>query len=447
MDELSTVKQLLAEPLPGPEVVEAARLRLEGATLGRTPQRTRAAGRGGRTPGLVRRGAAPRRWPGWLAPVAAATAVVAVILGSLGISGVIGHRPAGTGAANSAGALAKVPPFFVAVPVHNRGRAVVGVTPTGAVLGTVAPLRPHTEFLWVTGAGDDRTFVLAAGIPPAAGTSLFDWKQVRFYRLTLGRSGHPGLLAALPIPAESATITGLSLSPDGSKLAVWLLGTTHPQAGPTIQVFSLATGTQKTWVWPDGQATIGQLTIGAGATPNVWEADNRTLLFEVTTSAADRWAGQLRLLDTATPGGSLPASSTRIPVPSDEVGWHSTGTHRIDAIPLISGDGTTFIAAFSHAAAPPKRFVFTITDFSTQTGKPVRILYQRRSDTDADATAVLWANTSGTAMIAIRPRPGQSPSVRGAVLGVQTPTTFTPFSPNTQRLLFSGDIYHRLPAW
>ena len=191
MDELSTIKQLLAEPPPGPDVVEAARLRLERAALGGTSARAP----GLAAPGLVRRRAAPRRWPGWLAPMAAATAVVAVILGSLGISGVIGHRPAGTGAPKVTGVFAKVPLFFVAIP-WNRRHALVGATATGAVLGTVAPPRPHTEFLWVTAAGDDRTFVLAAGIPPAVGTSAVDWRQVRFYRLTLDPSGHPGGLTA-----------------------------------------------------------------------------------------------------------------------------------------------------------------------------------------------------------------------------------------------------------
>ena len=110
MDELSAVQRLLAEPPPGPDVVEAARLKLEHAALGRTPLRTRAAGRGWRAPALVRRAAAPRRWPGWLAPVAAAAAVAGAIIASLAISGVI-LRPAGTGPANS-GVFAKVPPVL-----------------------------------------------------------------------------------------------------------------------------------------------------------------------------------------------------------------------------------------------------------------------------------------------------------------------------------------------
>src|SRR5262249_32421701 len=116
----------------------------------------RAADRSRRLPGLVRRGAGPRRWPGWLAPVAAAAAVVAVIIGSLAISGVILRRPVGP--ANSSAVFAKVPRYFVATPDPvSPGRAVVGATATGAVLGTVAPPQPHTEFKGVAAAGDGRT--------------------------------------------------------------------------------------------------------------------------------------------------------------------------------------------------------------------------------------------------------------------------------------------------
>jgi hypothetical protein len=55
---------------------------------------------------------------------------------------------------------------------------------------------------------------------------------------------------------------------------------------------------------------------------------------------------------------------------------------------------------------------------------------------------VYWVNTNGTAMIA----------VRGPVFGVQTPTTFTPLPPRTQRLIvdqhspMAGALI-RLPAW
>ena len=391
-------------------------------------------GGGRRAPGLVRRDAVPRRWPGWLAPVAAATAVVAVILASLAISGAILRHPAGTGP-NSSGVFAKVPRYFVAAP-EIPGRAVVGATATGAVLGTVALPKPYTMFIWVAAAGDARTFVLAAGVPPAAGTDVLTPRPVRFYRLVLDRSGHPGRLVPLPIPPETVTISGLALSPDGSKLAVSLLPV-HGQIGSKIQVFSLATGAGREWVWP-GHGTIGEISLLVGGSgSNSWEANNRTLLFEVTTRTRTGWPGQLRLLDTAAPG-SLLASSTRIPIPSTEVGWqHNNAGHRIIGIPLITGDGTKLVAPFFHASAPPKVFGFTITEFSVRTGKPVQVLYRRRTDTEAASTGVWWVNTSGTAMIVDR----------GPVFGVQTPTTFTPLPRSTQHLFARHGLLSRVPAW
>jgi hypothetical protein len=104
MDELQAVQQMLAEPPPAPAAVELARGRLERAALSGTPSRTRGAGPGWHPHDPVRRSATPRRWPGWLAPVAAAAAVVAVTFASLGLSGVVGyisggHSASGTGPA------------------------------------------------------------------------------------------------------------------------------------------------------------------------------------------------------------------------------------------------------------------------------------------------------------------------------------------------------------
>lgn len=402
--------------------------------------------RGGRrAPGLVRRATGPRRWPGWLAPAAAAAAVAGVIIASLAISGLI-LRPAGTGPAGSSSVFAKVPRYFVAIPEVARLRAVVGATATGAVRGTVAPPKPHTYFAWVAAAGDGRTFVLGTSPELRRGDVLGAPRPVKLYRLVLGRSGHPGRLAPLPIPPETG-ITGLAVSPDGSKLAVSFLP--HRQTGSRIQVFSLATGAQREWVWP-GRGTLGEVAMPvASGGPSLhgglqWEADNRTLMFEVTTRTSAGWPAQLYLLDTAAPvavGGSLLASSTRIPLPGTYLGLQHNRKQYIVGMPLITGDGTKLVAAFDHNESPPKVFGFTITEFSVRTGQPIRVLYQRRTATEADSTAVYWVNTHGTAMIA----------VRGPVFGVQTPTTFTPLPPRTQRLFtrkvpIPGALI-RLPAW
>ena len=387
--------------------------------------------------GLVRRTAGPRRWPGWLAPVAAAAAVTGVIIASLSISGVILRHPAGTGPAGSSGVFAKVPRYFVAIP-EVPGRAVVaGATATGAELGTVAPPRPHTFFAWLAAAGDGRTFVLGTSSLPRGPWDVTTPRPVKLYRLVLDRSGHPGHLARLPIPTETG-ITGLALSPDGSKLAVSFLPA-HGQAGSKIEVFSLAGGAWREWAWP-GRGTLGQIAMPVTSGGLQWEANNQTLMFELTTRTKDGWPGQLYLLDTTAPGGSLPAASTRIPVPSADLGWqHTNVKHRIIGMPLITGDGTKLVAPFYHEEAPPKVFGFTITEFSVRTGKPTQVLYKKRTGTEAADTAVYWVNTHGTAMI----------TVRGPVFGVQTPTTFTPLPSSTQRL-FTGPIpgsLSRLPAW
>ena len=421
----------LAERLTSTPVEAAAAENAAGNAAWQSPRRSR----GWPAAGLVRRTAGPRRWPGWLAPVAAAVAVTGVIIASLGISGLI-LRPAETGPAGSSGVFAKVPRYFVAMPEVPGRAVVVGATATGAELGTVTPPKPHTFFAWVAAAGDGRTFVLGTSSLPRGPWDVTTPRPVKLYRLVLDRSGHPGHLARLPIPTETG-ITGLALSPDGSKLAVSFLPA-HGQTGSKIEVFSLVTGAWREWVWP-GRGTLGQIAMPVTSGGLRWEADNRTLMFELTTRTPNGWPARLYLLDT-TAGGSLPAASTRIPVPSTDLGWqHTNVKHRIIGMPLITGDGTKLVAPFYHQKAPPKVFGFTITEFSVRTGKPIQVLYQKRTGTEAGDTAVYWVNTHGTAMI----------TVRGPVFGVQTPTTFTPLPPSTQRL-FTGSIpgsLSRLPAW
>jgi len=421
----------LAERLTSTPVEAAAAEDAAGNAARQSPRRSR----GWHAAGLVRRTAGPRRWPGWLTPVAAAVAVTGVIIASLGISGLI-LRPAETGPAGSSGVFAEVPRHFVAIPEVPGRAVVVGATATGAELGTVAPPKPHTFFAWVAAAGDGRTFVLGTSSLPRGPWDVTTPRPVKLYRLVLDRSGHPGHLARLPIPTETG-ITGLALSPDGSKLAVSFLPVPG-QAGSKIEVFSLATGAGREWVWP-GRGTIGQIAMPVTSGGLQWEADNRTLMFQVTTRTPNGWPAQLYLLDTAAPGGSLLASSARIPIPGTYLGLQHNRKRYIVGMPLITGDGRKLVAPFYHQKAPPKVFGFSITEFSVRTGKLIRVLYQKRSGTEAASTAVYWVNTHGTAMI----------TVRGPAFGVQTPTTFTPLPPSTQRL-FTGPIpgsLSRLPAW
>ena len=97
-----------------------------------------------------------RRFPAWLAPVAAAAAVVALAV-SLVIVRNIPARPAP--------AAGGVPRYYAALTPQARQEfqtlPVVLDTLTGARLATLTPARGHW-FTAVTAAADDRTFVVAA---------------------------------------------------------------------------------------------------------------------------------------------------------------------------------------------------------------------------------------------------------------------------------------------
>jgi hypothetical protein len=348
MDELTAVRQLLAErPPPAPDTVAAARASLERAamdgTRGRVPLHLNGS-RGMPDPGQPVRG----RWRGWLVPVAAALAVITAVALSLAISDVVGGRQ-GKPAARLAAAFARVPRHFVALTgnaLPDQGqRAVAVATATGKVLGSVAAPAPYRVFTWVAAAGDDRTFVLAAQRARPVGGVLGQVMGVgaaKLYRLVLHRSGRPGALEPLSLPLLSGSINGFALSPDGTKLAVSTLRAVGAAAGGSqIQVFTLATGTVRSWVLAN-VGWVGQDKPGAESL--AWAGDNQTLLFKEYLGEGGRTA-QIRLLDTAAPGGSLTAASTRVPFPSRLISGRVEDPEQIYGIMLLTADGHKIITA------------------------------------------------------------------------------------------------------
>ena len=89
----------------------------------------------------------------------------------------------------------------------------------------------------VTAAGDDRTFVLAE--------QGQDRKAVTFYQFRLGSSGRPGALTRLPMSvADGKTMTGLALSPDGTRLAIAVA----PGGGvQQVRLYPVHGGAGRTW--------------------------------------------------------------------------------------------------------------------------------------------------------------------------------------------------------
>jgi hypothetical protein len=263
---------------------------------------------------------ARRRWRGWLAPVAAALAVITAVALSLAISDGVGGRLGRRPAANPTAAFAHVPRYFVALTgtaLPDQGqRAVAVATATGKVLGSVAVPAPYRVFTWVAAAGDDRTFVLAAQRARPVGGALGQVMGVgpaKLYRLVLHRSGRPGALESLSLPLLRDRVNGFALSPGGTKLAVSTTRAVGAAAGGSeIQVFTLATGAVRSWVLAQ-VGWVGQDKPSAESL--AWAGDNRTLLFKEYLGEGGRTA-QIRLLDTAAPGGNLAAASTRVPFPS-----------------------------------------------------------------------------------------------------------------------------------
>lgn len=405
--------------LPGPEL-RAPRL---AAWPGRRPADL-APGRGG----VSRR---------MLAPAAAAAAVGAVVIAAMVIGGgTPGPGTAGTsggpampsaasgaapgparGTASSAkpgttppalspaarAALASVPPYYVGLTGYSseRQRAVVRATVSGSVLATVTPPRPYGTFTWVTAAADGRTFVLAAQPWRAAG----DLEPTVFFQLRLNAAGRPAGLTALPIPAEPsrAWVDGIALSPDASRLAV-AVDQAIPEVNPKVEVFTLATGAVREWEWR-GNGWIGNnKPIGS---PLSWAADGRTLAFQITPANGTI---EVRLLDTATPGGNLQSSALALEWTKGEVvGAHGvviTGsrTDPGDSLDgynaLLTPDGARIVSVTDLNGSPAMT-----TEFSVSTGWIAGLLGAQELGSTVSTVRpvqdVLWSGTTGSTVVVL----------------------------------------------
>jgi hypothetical protein len=147
-------------------------------------------------------------------------------------------------------ALRNVPPYYVDLVGKPWSRsAEVRATTTGAVLATVRPPKPFGLFDWVSGASDDRTFILATQRWWPIGRGGAAEKRdsttpLKFFRLRFNPAHGTATLTAVALPEslEAAQVGGIGLSPDGSKLALSLR--------QSIQIVTLATGAKREWVLP-----------------------------------------------------------------------------------------------------------------------------------------------------------------------------------------------------
>lgn len=296
------------------------------------------------------------RWRlGWWAPAVALACVVAVALALVSRQG-----PAVT---PTSGGM----PRYYAVVSGSPGSEVVA-TVRKSVTGDARPVwtvklpvrvmtgRVDTDWQ-VAAAADDRHFAIAVY---SAGDLRGVISDVRLFLLTLTADGRPGHWSQAPVASNGDEISGIALSPDGSRLA---LSFKHepflsPGQNPTgsVRVLDLATGTSRTWsaaaasgYWPGEPSWRDARTVDLPW----WHMNLTVAAFEVTG---------VRHLDVLAAGASLraaPLTTFRAPVRAATV--------------AVAGGGQVMIA-MSCDIISSRAIAYRVVQLSAANGHLVRTL-------------------------------------------------------------------------
>jgi hypothetical protein len=328
----------------------------------------------------------------WLAPLAAALAVVAAVAGiRLTLDGRAGlpsrATPDVSPAADVSPAVppAPIPPFYVAANLHSQAKAWVYNSVTGQVISKVGV--PGQLPIAITAAADDRTFVVVF-------QDLYRTEFTTFTRLVLGADGKPASFQKLRVKLAASTSfgfefgSGAALSPDGQTLALSVeiepsKGNPKPEltGSAGIELITLRTGVARTWVAAPGDG-IGDLS---------WVRGSRTLAFLASQRGGppNDNAGQVRVLDVSRPPGALLTSSTPVRL--------RTSGGRVQSM-LVTDNGAEVVAWVRAPSRPAKtgRGTLALAEFSAQTGRQLRVISRLRTvDGVVGSGGVYSADPSG----------------------------------------------------
>lgn len=334
-------------------------------------------------------------WKRRLAPLAAAAVIIAVAATLAAISHPKpGSRPSGI---HKAAKLVyaeggRVPPYYVWISSHGNPNfsplyAAVRLTATGAVLGTVTASAPGGSVVAVTGAADDRTFVLDEQTWANYNTNANQYFEPRtFYLLRLSASGKPEPVTRLPISVPAGEgMTGLALSPDGTKLAIGIQPD-NAKSEPTLTVLKLysipAGKVLRTWY---ANGTIGN----SGEDPEAlsWTSDQRTLGFDWLGTNQGPEQGEW-LLDLSKGGTGLIGNSR------EALSSSSSTPLACDEDLIVTPDGSAIACGAGNGSSS------AFEEFSTTSGKPAQALVEWSS---SGQTEVLWSNPSGSVLVGTAP--------------------------------------------
>jgi hypothetical protein len=377
------------------------------------------------------------RWSAWLIPLAAGAAVAVIAATLVAVRDIPSttHRPAAKPAASSSAAATTRPvTYSEALPryfVSLSGPAItsltnwskptsllVGETRTGKVVARIAG-RSSLSFIGVSGAADDRTFVVE-GIPVSGSQPGF-WLSVPriFYLLRLDpNTGLPGALVRLPIaPTPAFTkVDGLALSPDGTRFAVlYQVGRSnggYPYTGPfVLRTYSVATGKLlRAWTGRDPRhgsyASADDRPVDSNSTLS-WTTDGQQVGF--TFSSSNGGGRYLRVVDMRSPGKDLFADSRIV------VG--GKGPDHCNVFTL-TGDGRSAVCgAYLPESAPAAASLDAWEDpwqgcpkptdpvrpgflrYSAATGMPDWVLYPVKAACTSGEAELLWVSQSGKTIL------------------------------------------------
>lgn len=374
------------------------------------------------------------RWGAWLVPGAAAAVVVLVAatlvavksLGNGAAAPAASSSPIGGPALEADGA----PRYYVYV---STGRPMIraGDRQTGKTIATY-PLpdgKAPTDKGYVlaaaavSGAADDRTFVVSAtALPVTSHGGVLQFPAPTWYLVRIfPGSADPVRVTPLPIqfPADDHISTGnMALSGDGTELAVMagpngaVPRTDNPMPERTLQVYSVATG-QLQHSWPTGVTETNDNPSPISGLS--WVGDS-TLGLTVTLTPSYR--EEVRTLDVTTASGSVLADSRVVwsqDVPSTPPTAQQLAqqkehpnqrliapSHACDT-PILTGNGQAVVCGNETLSGPDRLLTAVWLAYPLATPTRPRVIGSFTEPNnityfDSDVP-VNWANPSGTEVI------------------------------------------------
>jgi hypothetical protein len=357
-----------------------------------------------------------RRWKAWVAPVTAAAAVAAIGIALVIVRDIPNGRVVPPLAAVTH---SSVPPYYVALatasgwyayaPLSGKsfpppGNVVVGETLTGKRLATIAP--PNgSEFVGVTGAADDRTFVVSTIRIAGNGTPSH---PVTWYLLRIEPGSTPHYrLTRLAIPdMRSWAVQAIALSGSGREIAMTLFPAKHEAGTPywELRIYSVATG-KLLGSWSANDPTRFSLAVtvpGLQDQPLSWSNGDRVVNFP-TFEPGNPTRESERMLFVIEKDGNLLADSVVLwPMPPS-LGANAPGC--LPLSPLMTAGGRTVVCATISVSSGNKdtrrvTFAWLAYDITRPTVPHVR--YKVTVDAPssyATLSRVLWSDPSGSTLI------------------------------------------------